>query len=222
MPTPLVLLRVPTPRTPAPASPSPAAITAQVQRLQNDDGRPRLYGADIKKLAEEMAAAKRRRAAPARSAELNLVPEYIARVISDVKLARPHEDRGRLRQRRRRRRRAQAAARHGLRGRPSCSARSTATSPTTIPIPANPHNLQDLIRRVKPRDAELGLAFDGDGDRLGVVTKDRRRSSCPTARCMLFAQDVLSPRCPAAPIVYDVKCSRHGGLAIEPARAASR
>ena len=79
--------------------------------------------------------------------------------------------------------------------------------PNHHPDPAHPENLQDLITTLKQTDAEIGLAFDGDGDRLGVVTKDGH-IIYPDRQLMLFAQDVLT-RHPGAPILYDVKCSRH-------------
>ncbi len=75
------------------------------------------------------------------------------------------------------------------------------------PDPAQPENLRDLIHHVKNSPAELGLAFDGDADRLGVVTKEGN-IIYPDRQLMLFAQDVLS-RSPGAQIVYDVKCTRH-------------
>ena len=81
------------------------------------------------------------------------------------------------------------------------------TFPNHHPDPAHPENLQDLIQRVKNSDAELGLAFDGDGDRLGVVTKDGQ-IIYPDRQLMLFAEDVLT-RHPDAQILYDVKCTRH-------------
>ncbi len=74
------------------------------------------------------------------------------------------------------------------------------------PDPSRPENLADLIRVLEETDAELGLAFDGDGDRLGVVTKDGE-IIYPDRQLMLFAADVLM-RNPGAPIIFDVKCSR--------------
>jgi phosphomannomutase/phosphoglucomutase len=79
--------------------------------------------------------------------------------------------------------------------------------PNHHPDPAHVENLQDLIRALRDTDAEIGLAFDGDGDRLGVVTKDGS-IIWPDRQLMLFAQDVLS-RNPGAEIIYDVKCSRN-------------
>ncbi|NHZ88803.1 phosphomannomutase/phosphoglucomutase [Massilia sp. CCM 8733] len=81
------------------------------------------------------------------------------------------------------------------------------TFPNHHPDPAHPENLQDLIRCLQETDAEIGIAFDGDGDRLGVVTKDGQ-IIYPDRQMMLFAADVLS-RNPGAEILYDVKCTRH-------------
>ncbi|MES2129002.1 MAG: phosphomannomutase/phosphoglucomutase [Pseudomonadota bacterium] len=81
------------------------------------------------------------------------------------------------------------------------------TFPNHHPDPAHPENLQDLIRCLQATDAEIGLAFDGDGDRLGVVTKDGQ-IIYPDRQMMLFAADVLS-RNAGAEILYDVKCTRH-------------
>ena len=91
------------------------------------------------------------------------------------------------------------------------------TFPNHHPDPSEPHNLADLVDMVKRFDADLGIAFDGDGDRLGVVTKDGE-NIFPDRLLMLFAADVLE-RNPGAVIVYDVKCTgrlqghilRHGG-----------
>ena len=79
--------------------------------------------------------------------------------------------------------------------------------PNHHPDPAHPENLQDLIKALRDTDAEIGLAFDGDGDRLGIVTKDGQ-IIFPDRQMMLFASDVLS-RNPGAEILYDVKCTRH-------------
>jgi phosphomannomutase/phosphoglucomutase len=89
------------------------------------------------------------------------------------------------------------------------------TFPNHHPDPAHPENLQDLIRALQETDAEIGLAFDGDGDRLGLVTKDGQ-IIFPDRQMMLFAGDVLS-RNPGAEILYDVKCTRHLAPYIEKA-----
>jgi phosphomannomutase/phosphoglucomutase len=87
--------------------------------------------------------------------------------------------------------------------------------PNHHPDPAHPENLQDLIRALQDSDAEIGLAFDGDGDRLGLVTKDGQ-IIYPDRQMMLFAADVLS-RVPGEQILYDVKCTRHLAPYIEKA-----
>lgn len=92
--------------------------------------------------------------------------------------------------------------------------------PNHHPDPSVPENLRDLIHTLKTTGAEIGLAFDGDGDRVGVVTKDGS-IIYPDRQLMLFAADVLS-RNPGAQIIFDVKCTRnlapwierHGGKPI--------
>ena len=81
------------------------------------------------------------------------------------------------------------------------------TFPNHHPDPSQPHNLRDVIARLAATDAELGLAFDGDGDRLGVVTKGGQIIYADR-QLMLFAKDVLS-RVPGGEIIYDVKCTRN-------------
>ena len=81
------------------------------------------------------------------------------------------------------------------------------TFPNHHPDPSEPKNLADLILTVKKTGADLGLAFDGDGDRLGVVTRDGE-IVYPDRVLMLFARDVLT-RNPGATILYDVKCTGH-------------
>ena len=87
--------------------------------------------------------------------------------------------------------------------------------PNHHPDPSKPENLVDLMAALKSTGAELGLAFDGDGDRLGIVTHDGQ-NIFPDRQMMLFAQDVLS-RVPGGEIVYDVKCSQRLAPAIEAA-----
>ncbi|MFW5823634.1 MAG: phosphomannomutase/phosphoglucomutase [Marinobacter sp.] len=78
--------------------------------------------------------------------------------------------------------------------------------PNHHPDPGRPENLQDLIERVQQEGADLGVAFDGDGDRLGVVTNEGH-IVWPDRLMMLFARDVVS-RNPGADVLFDVKCSR--------------
>ncbi|GAB2900037.1 phosphomannomutase/phosphoglucomutase [Uliginosibacterium flavum] len=144
-------------------------------------------------------------------------PAYIARILSDVKLARPMKivlDSG-----------------NGVAGntapelfkRLGCELTELFSEvdgnfPNHHPDPSKPENLQDVIAALKAGDAEIGLAFDGDGDRLGVVTKDGE-IIYPDRQIMLFAADVLS-RVPGGQIIFDVKCTRnlapwirkHGGV----------
>lgn len=80
------------------------------------------------------------------------------------------------------------------------------TFPNHHPDPGKPENLVDLIARVKSENADLGLAFDGDGDRVGVVT-NTGNIVYPDRLLMLFAKDVVS-RNPGADIIFDVKCTR--------------
>lgn len=92
--------------------------------------------------------------------------------------------------------------------------------PNHHPDPSVPENLNDVIVALKSTDAEIGLAFDGDGDRLGVVTKNGAIVN-PDRQLMLFSADVLS-RNPGGKIIFDVKCTRnlapwisqHGGTPV--------
>ena len=87
--------------------------------------------------------------------------------------------------------------------------------PNHHPDPSKPENLQDLMRALKSTGAELGLAFDGDGDRLGIVTADGQ-NIYPDRQMQLFAQDVLG-RVPGGTILFDVKCSQRLAPAIQAA-----
>ena len=79
--------------------------------------------------------------------------------------------------------------------------------PNHHPDPSKPENMRDLIAAVKANKADIGLAFDGDGDRLGVI--DSAGNMIYADRLlMLFAADVLS-RNPGAQIIYDIKCSNN-------------
>ncbi|MGA8054230.1 MAG: phosphomannomutase/phosphoglucomutase [Burkholderiales bacterium] len=133
---------------------------------------------------------------------------YLERVTSDVKLARPMKiavDCGNG---------VAGAIAPELYRRLGCTVTELfcqvdGTFPNHHPDPSQPKNLQDLTRALATSDCELGLAFDGDGDRLGVVTKDGH-VIYPDRQLMLFAADVLS-RNPGAEIIFDVKCTRNLG-----------
>ncbi len=84
--------------------------------------------------------------------------------------------------------------------------------PNHHPDPSKPENLRDVVAALKAGDAEIGLAFDGDGDRLGIVTKEGN-TIYPDRQMMLFARDVLQ-RAPGGTIVFDVKCSQRLAPAI--------
>ncbi|WP_349432292.1 phosphomannomutase/phosphoglucomutase [Methylomarinum sp. Ch1-1] len=81
--------------------------------------------------------------------------------------------------------------------------------PNHHPDPSKPENLDDLIASVKHHQADVGIALDGDGDRLGIVDCNGK-IIWPDRQLMLFAKDVLSAK-PGAEIIFDVKCSRHLG-----------
>ncbi len=81
--------------------------------------------------------------------------------------------------------------------------------PNHHPDPSKPENLSDLISSVKLSKADVGFAFDGDGDRLGVVDS-KGKIIWPDRQMMLFAKNVLALK-PGSEIIYDVKCSRHLG-----------
>jgi len=133
---------------------------------------------------------------------------YLSRVVGDVKLARPM--------------RIAVDCGNGIAGmyapelftRLGCHVvplycEVDGTFPNHHPDPSQPKNLADLIARLRQGDCELGLAFDGDGDRLGVVTP-AGHVIYPDRQLMLFAADVLS-RVPGATIIYDVKSTRNLG-----------
>ncbi|MBI5005690.1 MAG: phosphomannomutase/phosphoglucomutase [Nitrosomonadales bacterium] len=138
--------------------------------------------------------------------QYDIAPEYLARIIGDIKLARPLKitvDCGNGVA-------GDFAARlyRGI----GCEVTEMFCEvdghfPNHHPDPSDPHNLEDLIAALKDNDSELGLAFDGDGDRLGVVTKDGK-IIFPDRQLMLFAADVLS-RNAGAEIIFDVKSTRN-------------
>src|SRR5690606_24255391 len=89
------------------------------------------------------------------------------------------------------------------------------TFPNHHPDPSDPENLKDLIESVRLMNADIGLALDGDADRLGVVTLGGN-IIYPDRVMMLLALDVLD-RVPGATIIYDVKCTGHLHKVIEAA-----
>lgn len=144
-------------------------------------------------------------------------PAYLSRIVSDIKLARPMK--------------VSIDCGNGIGGayaadlyrQLGCKVEELycevdGNFPNHHPDPSVPANLQDLIAALQDNDSELGLAFDGDADRLGVVTKDGQ-IIYPDRLLMLFAADMLS-RNPNAEVIFDIKSTRqlfdwirvHGGI----------
>jgi phosphomannomutase len=149
-----------------------------------------------------------------RSAAMDIVPEYTARIAGDAKLAR--------------RMKIVVDSGNGIPGASSpailralgCQVQELYSEvdgdfPNHHPDPSKPENLAELIRTVQSTDAELGLAFDGDGDRLGLVTKDGN-IIYPDRQLMLLAQDILQ-RHRGGTVIFDVKCSQRLAPAIRAA-----
>ena len=165
-----------------------------------------LHGDAILGLRDEVAAGPATAASQGTASTVDILTPYLARVLGDIKLSRPMKiaiDCGNGV--------AGAVAPALFRGL-GCEITELfcevdGTFPNHHPDPADPHNLEDLIRCVQTTDCEIGLAFDGDGDRLGVVTKSGQ-IIWPDRQLILYARDVLQ-RCPGETIIYDVKCSRH-------------
>jgi phosphomannomutase len=173
-----------------------------------------IYGEDIQALRRLIESDGGERAEGGRVRNVSVDGPYRDRILGDVKLARPMKivvDSGNG---------VAGASAPALFRALGCEvielfSEVDGNFPNHHPDPSKPENLRDLIRTLAETDAELGLAFDGDGDRLGIVTKDGN-NIFPDRQMILFAQDVLS-RVPGAPILYDVKCSQRLGPAIEAA-----
>jgi phosphomannomutase len=172
-----------------------------------------IYGDDIQKLRQRIEAedyVKRR----GRSAAMDIGAEYTARIAGDCKLARPMKivvDSGNG---------IPGASAPGVLRALGCAVDEMYSEvdgdfPNHHPDPSKPENLAELIQRVKTTDAELGLAFDGDGDRLGIVTK-QGHIIYPDRQLMLIATDILK-RQKGATVIYDVKCSQRLPVAIRKA-----
>ncbi|NCT83410.1 MAG: phosphomannomutase/phosphoglucomutase [Comamonadaceae bacterium] len=174
-----------------------------------------VYGEQIQGLrrrieAEDYATGK------GRVGQMDIVAEYTARIVRDCKLARPMKvvvDSGNG---------IPGASAPAILRALGCEvidiySRVDGDFPNHHPDPSRPENLEDLKRIVHACDAELGLAFDGDGDRLGIVTKDGQMIM-PDRQIMLLAADILK-RNQGAEIIFDVKCTQrlapwikqHGG-----------
>ncbi len=172
-----------------------------------------IYGADIQRLRERMEAEDYAKG-HGRTGSMDVTAEYTARIVGDCRIARPLKivvDSG-----------------NGIPGATApailralgCQvvdlySRVDGDFPNHHPDPSKPENLEDLRLVVRATEADLGLAFDGDGDRLGIVTR-HGNIIYPDRQIMLFARDVLK-RHPGAPIIFDVKCSQRLPMAIREA-----
>lgn len=173
-----------------------------------------IYGEAIQALRQCMEADAGRQAEGGKVRLINVGAAYRDRIVSDIKLERPMKivvDCGNG---------VAGASAPALFRALGCEvielfSEVDGNFPNHHPDPSKPENLQDVMRVLRETDAELGLAFDGDGDRLGIVTKEGN-NIYPDRQMILFAQDVLS-RVPGGDIVFDVKCSQRLAPAIEAA-----
>ena len=172
-----------------------------------------IYGEDILRLRRRIET-ETYEAGHGTATALDIAAEYTARIAGDAKLARPMKialDSGNA---------IPGATSPGVLRALGCElielySEVDGNFPNHHPDPSQPANLADLIRTVRETDAEIGLAFDGDGDRLGVVTKDGQ-IIYPDRQMLLFAVDVLG-RNPGASIIFDVKCTQRLAPAIRAA-----
>ncbi len=173
-----------------------------------------IYGDDIQTLRRMMEAETWALRDGGTVRNLNVLAPYTARIVGDIKLAR--------------RLKIVVDCGNGIAGASApaifraigCDvvelfSEVDGNFPNHHPDPSKPENLRDLMAALKNTDAELGLAFDGDGDRLGIVTK-QGNNIYPDRQMVLFARDVLT-RAPGGTIVFDVKCSQQLAPAIEAA-----
>ena len=172
-----------------------------------------IYGDAIQALRRRIEAEDYAQAT-GRSAGMDIVPEYRARIVGDCQLKRPMKivvDSGNG---------IPGASAPGILRALGCEVTELYSEvdgdfPNHHPDPSKPENLADLIHAVQNSDAEIGLAFDGDGDRLGVVTKDGQ-IIFPDRQLMLFAVDILK-RNPGGTVIFDVKCTQRLAPAIRKA-----
>lgn len=173
-----------------------------------------IYGDEIQGLRKVMEDGSAQLAEGGSVRKVDVLPAYVERITGDIKLQRPLKivvDSGNG---------IAGASAPGIYRAIGCEvielfSEVDGNFPNHHPDPSKPDNLKDLIKALQTTDAELGLAFDGDGDRLGIVTKDGN-NIFPDRQMMLFAKDVLS-RVPGGTIVYDVKCTQRLAPAIEAA-----
>jgi len=170
-----------------------------------------IYGEDIQVLRRAIESDSGQRVKTGHVRQVDVLPAYTERIVGDVKLARPMNvviDCGNG---------IAGASAPALFRALGCTVTELFSEvdgnfPNHHPDPSKPENLQDLIRALRETGAEIGLAFDGDGDRLGIVTQEGH-TIYPDRQMILFARDVLS-RVPGGHIVFDVKCSQRLAPAI--------
>ncbi|MCP5280681.1 MAG: phosphomannomutase/phosphoglucomutase [Rhodoferax sp.] len=170
-----------------------------------------IYGEDIQALRTMMETESWKLQSGGKVRNVDVLAPYTARIVSDIKLARPLKvvvDSGNG---------VAGASAPGILRAIGCEvielfSEVDGNFPNHHPDPSKPENLKDLIAALASSDAELGLAFDGDGDRLGIVTK-QGNNIYPDRQIILFARDVLS-RVPGGTIIFDVKCSQQVAPAI--------
>lgn len=173
-----------------------------------------IYGEEIQALRRTMEQESWQLLPGGSVRSVDVLADYTARIVGDVKLARPIKivvDCGNG---------IAGASAPGIFRALGCEVTELFSEvdgnfPNHHPDPSKPENLRDLIAALQAGDAELGLAFDGDGDRLGIVTRDGT-NIFPDRQMMLFAQDVLT-RVPGGEIIFDVKCTQRLAPAIEAA-----
>ena len=173
-----------------------------------------IYGDEIQNLRRMMEDERWEMRSGGQIRTVDVLAAYTARIVDDIKLARPLKivvDCGNG---------IAGASAPGVLRAIGCEVTELFSEvdgnfPNHHPDPSKPENLRDVTAALKSGDAEIGLAFDGDGDRLGIVTKEGH-TIYPDRQMMLFARDVLT-RAPGGTIVFDVKCSQQLAPAIEAA-----
>ena len=170
-----------------------------------------IYGEEIQALRRMVEAQSWTLQAGGSCQVVDVLLAYTQRIVSDIRLARPLKivvDSGNG---------VAGASAPGILRAIGCQVTELFSQvdgnfPNHHPDPSKPENLRDLIAALQASDADLGLAFDGDGDRLGIVTRGGN-NIYPDRQMMLFAADVLK-RVPGGSIVFDVKCSQRLAPAI--------
>ncbi|MDO5693307.1 MAG: phosphomannomutase/phosphoglucomutase [Pseudomonadota bacterium] len=173
-----------------------------------------IYGDDIQALLRMIEAESWQRREGGSVRVVDVLPAYRDRIVGDIRLARPLK--------------VAVDCGNGVAGASApaifraigCEvielfSEVDGNFPNHHPDPTKPENLRDLIRALEASQADLGMAFDGDGDRLGIVTRDGQ-NIYPDRQMMLFAQDVLT-RVPGGTILFDVKCTQRLAPAIQSA-----